>query len=316
MSNVSQQYLKDKNGDIFSPITSVDSIYGPLEGGGGTFLGKTFSFPYLPTNTSSGFVKIFDIDFLEITDTTEKISFLAKYSTLIDTKLAIVDVSVSGGTSYDFPSIADFIINPICGNWNNDEMYIICSSYKTTFVECYAKISDGSTHRGWTVRPLIINKGNGSNNSVLTKFSTTNNLVEIDFTDSSLLIEPPIIKDGKFKKIAEYKGTSTSTSDSVVPKSKISLNWKKYSEFLLVLSDVNSYRVLSSTIIPIEAAKHTEGAINHVGTHQCTYPLRNYNSLGSANYNQFAAGVDFLSGNYINLYCGDTQNKAVLYGKY
>lgn len=35
MSNVSQQYLKDKNGDIFSPITSVDSIYGPLEGGGG-----------------------------------------------------------------------------------------------------------------------------------------------------------------------------------------------------------------------------------------------------------------------------------------
>lgn len=28
MSNVSQQYLKDKNGDIFSPITSVGSIYG------------------------------------------------------------------------------------------------------------------------------------------------------------------------------------------------------------------------------------------------------------------------------------------------
>lgn len=34
---VNQEYLKNKEGEIFSPITSVGSIYGPQEGGAFSF---------------------------------------------------------------------------------------------------------------------------------------------------------------------------------------------------------------------------------------------------------------------------------------
>lgn len=35
MSTVERRYLKDENGEIFSPIVSIESIYSGTSGGGG-----------------------------------------------------------------------------------------------------------------------------------------------------------------------------------------------------------------------------------------------------------------------------------------
>lgn len=159
----------------------------------------------------------------------------------------------------------------------------------------------------------MMNKGNGSTDNILTKFNSENNLV----TNLSDTIITPIIKDGRFKKLAQFVGTATNAYDNgTLTSSKTtisSVNWEDCSEFLLVLSTTaTATRILASSTIPRQVAWDTRGTVNSSGTHQCIYMPKN----GPSSVAYHESGVDFLTNHRVNLYCSDKSMRAELWGKY